>query len=112
MTAMVMDVRELTGEELDSVTGGIGPVGAAVGGIIGAVAGAGTAAASGNDAYGIVAGAVVGGVVGAGAGLVMPGGGAGLAAARSMIRTGQVSVVSGVISGGFSTLLRNLYKKH
>jgi len=102
MTTLALDVRELTVEEIETVAGQVGPAGAAVGAIIGGLSGAGAAAASGGSFGSIVGGAVGGALVGGVTGFFIPGGAAGLAAARGMIQAGQAGLGSGIIAGGIA----------
>jgi lactobin A/cerein 7B family class IIb bacteriocin len=79
MTTMVLDVRELTFEEIEEVTGSMGPVGAAVGAVIGGMASAGHAMASVSSPGTIIAAGLAGAAVGGVTGFFVPGGSAGLA---------------------------------
>lgn len=113
MTTMVLDVRELTFEEIEEVTGSVGPVGAAVGAVIGGMAGAGTAMASVSSPGTIIAAGLAGAAVGGVTGFFVPGGSAGLAWAHGAIRAGQFGLVEGAVTGGVARWIDNKWvKKH
>lgn len=113
MTASVLDMRELTFEEVEEVTGSVGPVGAAVGAVIGGMAAAGNAMASASSTGTIISAGLAGAAVGGVTGWFMPGGSAGLAMARGAIRAGQVGLVEGAVTGGVARWIDNKWvKKH
>jgi lactobin A/cerein 7B family class IIb bacteriocin len=106
MTALALGVRELTVEEVEEVSGAVGPVGAAVGAVIGGLSAAGATAASQGTVYEISGHAVAGALFGGAMGFFSPGGTAGLAVARSAIRGGQAGWFVGLVGGGVTNMFR------
>lgn len=105
MTAMTMNMRELSHDEVDEVSGAGGPVGAAVGGVIGGIAGAGAAMASGGSMGGIIGGAVGGALVGGAVGFFNPA--ASAVVARTALQAGQAGIISGMIARGVEMATKN-----
>lgn len=99
-------IQELTEQEIEQVHGGVGPIGAVVGGVVGAIGAGATAWATGQDAFEVAGAAAIGALTGA-----FMGGTTGMFGIASLIRGIQITTVTtaGALAGGMA---KRTYVKH